>query len=162
MTANQYIELSCIAKIPLKDLARELYSSPNNKYYILLEQNRESIINDFFETFFLKLDQKKYSLLKEHFILLLIDPFTIKDGPRFLQMLYFVNNEADSGITDDLLDNLWTILDNVFHNSLHEDVQNEFETELKKLRLKILRLPHCSLDSVALLEQKIGHFLGYD
>ena len=63
-------------------------------------------------------------------------------------------------MTDDLLNNIWTLLDNVFHNWLHENVFDEFKTELKKLRLKILRLSQCSSDSIALLDQKIYHFLG--
>lgn len=157
MTASEYIEISRISKIHFYDLEKELLP-PGNKYRALFEAHNQSIKDDFFETFFKKLENKDFTTLSQHFALFLISPFTNEDGDKFLKILEVVYGYENDEITNDLLDSLWIILDHVLHEWPIENIETDFKTALNYLSLKLTVLSNCSSDSIELLQQKISHF----
>ena len=116
MTVKNFIINSDLRNIPLNSD----WHIPE-KINLLFENNRDSILKDFFREVFEKLNREEYENISENLILLVLSPFKVNDAVNLLEILKRINFNFKNNpqkITSELLDFEWCLLDHILHEWL--------------------------------------------
>jgi len=117
----------------------------------VFEENKTSIMVDFFNNVNYNLFKEKYELLLVNFSILLFNPFTSEHIGEIRKIYKSTNDKIEkSNLNPDLLNFYWTFLDHIYH----EDIMDQFDNEIIEAK-KILKNITLESEEKNLLLQKI-------